>query len=253
VARGKFRRRTHFAYSTNSGHLASYLRGLVTLVEVFDALQNTSDADDVLIAKTSYVYDNYASMGGIEDYGGAIPPGYFSNLLIGNVTGTTQWVDIAAGTVIQHLAKYDKFGNVVKAQLSCCQEKDLTTTEDTLWSQPESEMSGDPNGVHQTTSTDYDFNTSLPTSQTDPAGLETNIGYNAALQPSSFTLPTGATSQRNVDYASLSSTSTQTYDDGGVSKTITNTAQYDGWGRVIQTIAPNNAQVNTAYDNMGRG
>jgi hypothetical protein len=54
------RRRTHLTYSTDAGYLANYLRGLVTLVEVFDALQNT-------IAKTSYVYDNYASMGGIEN------------------------------------------------------------------------------------------------------------------------------------------------------------------------------------------
>ena len=34
----------------------------------------------------------------------------------------------------------------MKAQVACCQEKDLTNTEATNWSQPEEEMSGDPNG-----------------------------------------------------------------------------------------------------------
>jgi hypothetical protein len=42
--------------------------------------------------------------------------------------------------------------------------------------------------------------TPLTTSQTDPAGLVTKIGYNAVLQPSSFALPTGATSQTIVDF-----------------------------------------------------
>ncbi|MEK6302452.1 MAG: RHS repeat-associated core domain-containing protein [Acidobacteriota bacterium] len=242
------RRRTHFTY---------FMSTLRSLVEVYDALLNTTDGDDVLIAKSSYAYDNYISMGGIETYGGANPPGHLSwydatFTTRGNVTGVTQWTDIAGGTVIQRLAKYDVFGNVVKAQLSCCQERDLTNTLDTFWSQPETEISGDPNGVHQTTSTDYDFNTSLPTSGIDPAGLVANIGYNGALQVSSVTSPTGASAQRNMNYASLTSTSTQTYEDGVVTKTITSTTQYDGWGRVIQAIAPNNGQVNIAYDAMGR-
>jgi hypothetical protein len=205
------RRRTHTTYTTIGTAV-----NLATEVDVYDTLLNTSDADDVMIAKATYAYDNYVSMGGMEDYGGsANPPAHLSwynasYTARGNVTGVTQWSDISGGATIQHLAKFDIFGNVVKAQLSCCQERDLTNTDATYWSQPESEMSGDPNGVHLTTSTDYDFNTSLPTSATDAAGLITNIGYNATLQVSSVTLPTGATAQKNVDYASLTSTSTQT-------------------------------------------
>ncbi|MEK6300191.1 MAG: RHS repeat-associated core domain-containing protein [Acidobacteriota bacterium] len=252
------RRRTHFTYSTGSSYLSAYLRGLVTLVEIFDALQNTSDADDVLIAKSSYALDNYVSMGGMEDYGGtANPMGHLSwydaNFATrGNVTGTTEWSDVQAGTTIQHLAKYDIFGNVVKAQVSCCQEKDLTNTDATYWSQPDSVTSGDPSGAHTTTSTDYDFNTSLPISGTNAAGLTTTIGYNAALQASSVTLPTGANANANFNYATLSLTSQQTYDDLGTQKTLTSTTQYDGWGRVIYVVAPTGAQVNTSYDAMGR-
>ena len=255
------RRRTRTTYTTIAAAV-----NLATEVDVYDALLNTNDADDVMIAKATYAYDNYVSMGGMENYGGtANPPGHLSwfdssNTARGNVTGVTQWTDLTAGTTIQHLAKYDIFGNVVKAQVSCCLEKDLTNTQDTYWSQTDTETSGDPNGVHQTTSTDYDFNTSLPVSATDAGGLVTNISYNAALNPSSVTLPTGAIASAGYNYANLSSTKTVTFSDmgmnggtyGPVTRTLTTTTNYDGWGRVIQTVDPNNAQVNTSYDVMGR-
>jgi RHS repeat-associated protein len=258
IGNWQVRRRAHFTYETGSAYVSIGLRGLVTLVETFDALQNTNDADDVVIAKTSYAYDNYMAMGGMEDYGGdANPPGHpvaysTSYTTRGNVTGVTEWTDLQAGTTIQHLAKIDIFGNVVKAQISCCQEKDLTNSDATFWSQPDSEMSGDPNGDHTTTSTDYDFNTSLAKSQINEAGLETSFGYDAALSPTSINLPTGASANSDYNYDNLSSTSTVTYDDLGTSRTITSTTHYDGWGRVIDTVAPNNAQVNTSYDAMGR-
>ena len=240
---------------------------LPTEVDVYDGLGNTSDTDDMMIAKSTYVYDNYASMGGMEDYGGtAIPPGhnvnfYANHTTRGNVTGVTQWTDLAAGTTIQHLAKYDIFGNVVKAQVSCCQEKDLTNGDANYWGVFDVVTSGDPSGVHQTTSTDYDFNTSLPWSATDAGGLTTTIGYDAALNPSSVTLPTGATASAGFDYGNLSSTKTVTYSDTGiggggvfgpVTRTLTTTTNYDGWGRAIQAVNPINSQVNTSYDAMGR-
>jgi RHS repeat-associated protein len=246
------RRRTHYTYKTDSGYIAIYLRSLVTLVEIFDSI----NSEVVPIAKTSYAYDNFVAMGGLENYGGPVqpPPGHINYGPSGKVTGVTEWVDFASPTsaVIQHLAKIDIFGNVVKAQVSCCQEKDLTITDETYWSQPQEEMSGDPNGVHHTTSADYDFNTSLAKSRTNAAGLITYFGYNGMLQPSSVVLATGASSQTGMNYGSLSSSSTVTYDDGGVTKTVTSTSQYDGWGRVIQAVESNNAQTNTTYDVMGR-
>jgi hypothetical protein len=121
------RRRTRTTYASIAAAV-----NLPTEVDLYDALLNSNDADDVMIAKATYAYDNYVSMGGIEDYGGtASPPGHLSwfgasYTTRGNVTGVTQWTDLASGATIQHLAKYDIFGNAVKAQVSCCQEKDLT-------------------------------------------------------------------------------------------------------------------------------
>jgi hypothetical protein len=47
---------------------------LVTEANVYDALLNTNDADDLMLAKTTYTYDNYLAMQGMEDYGGAANP-----------------------------------------------------------------------------------------------------------------------------------------------------------------------------------
>ena len=66
------RRRTRWVYTT----IGSNIVNRVTEVNLYDAQQNTNDADDVMIAKTTYAYDNYAAMGGMEDYGGALPPGH---------------------------------------------------------------------------------------------------------------------------------------------------------------------------------
>src|SRR5882724_2368685 len=68
------RRRTNFAYSTDSNYTSRYLRSLVTETKVYDALQNTNDADDVLIAKTAFTLDDYGATGGMEGYGLLKPP-----------------------------------------------------------------------------------------------------------------------------------------------------------------------------------
>ncbi len=86
----------------------------------------------------------------------------------------------------------------------------------------------------------------------------TTFGYDAALNPSSVLLPTGATASAGYNYGNLSSSSSVSYTDGTdqwgepINRTLTTSQTYDGWGRVITSVDRNNAQVNTAYDNMGR-
>jgi hypothetical protein len=57
------RRRTHYNYLNWDPYLSAYMRNRVTEVDVYDALQNTNDSDDVLIGKNLYAYDNYSGMG----------------------------------------------------------------------------------------------------------------------------------------------------------------------------------------------
>jgi hypothetical protein len=61
------RRRTSYVYAADTNYTSRYLRNLVTEVKVYDALQNTNDADDVLIAKATNTFDDYGSTGGMEE------------------------------------------------------------------------------------------------------------------------------------------------------------------------------------------
>jgi hypothetical protein len=116
-------------------YINAYLRSLPVLVETFDALQDTNDADDVLITKSALTFDDYNAMGGMEVYvGQPAPPNHDSSYdatktVRGNVTGTTQWIDLATNNSITRLRKLDKFGNTVKEQVSCCNERSYTCDE----------------------------------------------------------------------------------------------------------------------------
>ncbi|HXG66461.1 MAG TPA: hypothetical protein VNO70_15285, partial [Blastocatellia bacterium] len=245
------RRRTRTVYTAIGGAV-----DLVTEVNVYDALLNTSDGDDVMIAKTTYTYDNYAAMGGMENYGGtASPPGHLASYNAsyttrGNVTGVTRWYDLANNLSITRLNKYDIFGNVVKEQLSCCNEKIYTCAEATCWAQPEQITTGSGTGS-LTTTMEYDFNTGAVKTQTDPNSLQTTYGYDAALRPNSTTLPTTASQTMTYNDGQMQVSRTVNYTEGGSPRAVTSTETLNGWGQQTQMVA-GGGQVNTSYDNMGR-
>lgn len=70
----KVRRRTHYTYVNWEPYLSQYIRNRVSESDVYDALQNTNDADDVPVGKTVAGYDSYSAMGGMENYGGSNGP-----------------------------------------------------------------------------------------------------------------------------------------------------------------------------------
>jgi RHS repeat-associated protein len=244
------RRRTRLVYKTDTAYVNAYLRSFVIEANVYDAQLNTSDADDVMIAKATNTLDDYAAYSGMEDYGGtANPPGHdttynTSKTVRGNVTGVTQWTDIGAGTSITHLMKLDIFGNVVKAEVSCCDEKSFACTEATLWAQPSQVTNGSGAGA-LTSAVNRDFNTSVPNTVSDPNSLSGSYTYDPALRITAAALPAGGSSTASYNDATL--TATMTRAGGG-----TSTEKFDGWGRLIQTINVHNGQVNYNYDAMGR-
>ena len=190
------RRRTHYSYVTWEPYISSYVRNRLASVEVYDALGNTNDADDVLVGKTVYSYDN--SMGGVESYGGAAnPPGHLSSYdankpARGNVTGITNYSDVIAGISVTRGSKVDIFGNSTREQVDCCNEKSFIMTEATYWSRPSQTITGTTSGIYLTSSTVYDFSTLAAISKTDPNNQTTTYSYDVYLNPTGFTSPTGA-------------------------------------------------------------
>lgn len=252
----KVRRRTHNTYIAWEPYISAFMRNRVVMVEVFDALQNNSDADDVLIGKTEFGYDN--PMGGLETYGGAAnPPGHLASYNgsgppRGTLTDVTSYSDVAAGTSVTHSSKTDIFGNTTKAQVSCCDEKSFTMTEGTYWSRPSQTTSGNTSGIYLTTSAGYDFNTLVATSETDPNNQTTTYSYDSEQRPTGFSSPTGANGSTAYNAWGESTSSSVNYTEGGVNKTITSSAVYDAWGQMTQSIDANGAQTNYTYNNMGR-
>jgi RHS repeat-associated protein len=257
------RRRTRNVYKTDTSYVNAYLRSLIVENDVYDAQLDTNDGNDVLVAETTYTYDNYSAMGGMEDYSGTTynvgrASGYgTSNTLRGNVTGVTQYTDVSAPTSITHLRKIDIFGNVVKEELSCCNQQATVTNDTNGFAMPTSVVKGDPLGTTLTTQYDSDFNTSLKKHTIDPNSLQTTVSSrDSALRPTQVDLPIGSSPLPNVtatyNDSTMSVSNSKVYDDGGTTKTITETTEYDGWGRVIHEKNIHGGEVDTRYDNMGR-
>jgi RHS repeat-associated protein len=251
----KVRRRTHYSYlhDLNPAYASSYIRDRVYLTEVFDAKENTSDADDALIAKSQVSYDG----GTLEMYGGAaLPPGhlpsYDSVTLRGNATGATTWKDIITNTTLSYTFNRDKFGNMVKAQTSCCDEKRYIHTGNTYWSKAEQITKVDPQGTNLTTTAVYNFNTGYMESETDPNSETSQYSYDSAGNQTGYTLSTGATGATSYNLWSKPTGSSFTYSEGGGNKTITTSNTYDAWGQMTSSVDANGAQTNYSYNNMGR-
>jgi hypothetical protein len=171
------KRRTLYQYSDDAGEIGVNLLRLLTEVDVYDALADNDNTNDVLKAKTVYSYDNYAVEGGMEYYGlnsSNYPPNHDStfdqnNTTRGNVTGVQTFSSISPSVSTTRHTKWDIFGNIVQADVSCCQVKNVSFSSTNYYSQPMSETSGTPNvAPYLTTSYQYDFSTGLINSATDP-------------------------------------------------------------------------------------
>ena len=117
------RQRSRTVYKTDTSYVNAYLRSLAIESDVYDAQLDTNDANDVLMAKSTFTYDDYAAMGGMENYGGTTySVGHLSNYdttntLRGNATGVTRYTDVTAPTSITHLRKLDIFGRLRRERL----------------------------------------------------------------------------------------------------------------------------------------
>jgi RHS repeat-associated protein len=257
------RRRTHYTYVTDSNYINKYMRGLVTEKDTYDAQLDNNDANDVLIAKSTYQYDNYAVMGNMENYGGnysggSAPPSYNTvyndqTLTVrGNLTGSSDYTDMVNQVSETYNNKIDIFGNVVQQQVPCCKLNTYVFTVDTYWSSPDQTIDGDPNGVHLTNLLTHDFNTSLTTQDTDPNNLSTSFSYDNSGRRTQTTLPTSATMNTTYNDGTMSPSSSTTYTSSGSQIAVTTSYTYDGWGRTTQSINRSNGQINATYDVLGR-
>jgi RHS repeat-associated protein len=175
----------------------------------------------------------------------------------GNPTAVTTY--LAPGTPTNGIAKnftYDWFGNLLTAQLNCCEQKTWTYSSATKYSQPDSVTSGSS----QTLTTNYTYTPYLGLVATakDQNGLETDYTYDYLRRPTKVAQKNGSTTGETINYG---------YDDVNFKTTVSTTldstnsvqqiAAADKFGHTSTTTledASNNVKsiVQTLYDLAGR-
>jgi RHS repeat-associated protein len=265
------RRRTHYDYIDDQSYLAAGFLGLVSRVSLYDAKNNNDDADDELKVKTETTYDDYAAMGGMQSYGlnpSLYPPNHDAaydqnKVMRGNATAVKTFSRFNPEEATTRRVRFDIFGNVVDAELSCCVVKSFNFSSATAYSQPDSIRSGGATGLNLETTYQYNYFTGLVDNETNPDGQRTDYEYDRALRLKQVTLPTNAVAMTQFEQDGagndlLAYISQTIYDDQGTTKVITGKQWFDGSGRVIRAgtgtgDAPNSYDMTaTVYDGWGR-
>ncbi|HEY6803269.1 MAG TPA: DUF4214 domain-containing protein, partial [Pyrinomonadaceae bacterium] len=183
----------------------------------------------------------------------------------GNVTAVTTYTDApGASGSITHASTYDIAGNETSAQVDCCHLKTFTYTNTYNYAYPESVVSGDPGGLHLTTSHTYDLNTGLLDVATDENGQSVEFSYNAdTLRTSQAEFPDGGITTYDYSDALAADSSGKLHSLVTVSTKLDSSrymdskSYLDGRGAVAATFDSHTSGDgwvirNIEYDNMER-
>jgi RHS repeat-associated protein len=245
-------RTTTYSYQTSTNYTIRNIINLVTSKIIKDGTGATQYRQDI-------TYDGVALS--------SCPPGqpqhddtnYSCTMNYrGNPTAVTTYLTPA--TPANGIAKnftYDFFGNLLTAQLNCCEQKTWTYSSGTKYAQPDSVTSGSS----QTLTTNYTYTPYLGLVATakDQNGLETDYTYDYLRRPTKVAQKNGSTTGETINYG---------YDDVNFKTTVTTTldstnsvqqiAASDKFGHTSTTTledANNSVKsiVQTLYDLAGRG
>jgi YD repeat-containing protein len=245
-------RRTETTYVTDSAFTNRGLISVPSIVKVF-AGGSTNP-----IARTDYSYDEFslAAAPGIIMYA---DPG---TTVRGNLTRTRSYPDITnLANTIDHTATYDIAGNLITAQLDCCQQKSFVYSSNYFHAYVTSVTSG--SGPTLTTSASYDLNTGLTGVVTDKNSQQTSFFYNVdSLRPEHVDYADGGRVTYNYNDALSSNASGGHYYSFittrlDATRSVQSYYFYDGRGAVTQTFdnwtSTNNwSTQDIEYDVMGR-
>jgi RHS repeat-associated protein len=174
----------------------------------------------------------------------------------GNLTGTTRYTNAAAGTgPIPRSFTYDSLGNLLTAQVDCCQSKQWNFSSSTNFAYPDSLTRG--TGTTQlTTSATYDLGTGLVLTQTDENNQVLHYLYDALKRSTSVTGPLSLSATYSYDDNAAQPARTQTtaVDTG---KNVIQIVTTDGLGRLVKQQTQDGAGANasvleTQYNSSGR-
>ncbi len=172
----------------------------------------------------------------------------------GNPTTVTTYANAAAqtGAVTRH-SYYDFFGNVRRADVSCCQQKQSSYSAATNFAYPDSVVSGPPTGQQLTTSATYNPYTGLVMSTTDENNKVTSFSYDTLKRLIDIQRPDNAHITYNYDDAARKIAVNTPIQGTDV---LTQTTEHDGLARAVKrTVSGGLATysvVETQYDVLGQ-
>ncbi len=211
----KLKTQTDYLHDTNSSYTNAHILDRPKEVRV-------RDGSDALKVKTVLLYDTTTLSPSISPVQWANP-----GSTRGNVTSITRYENAAAGSgPVTRTLTYDTAGNLTKADLDCCQQRQWFFTSTTQYAYPETITTGPAGGPQLTVSRSYDIVTGLVLAATDANGKTTTFTYNdpidrltAVTRPAPFTTPI-----------------TTSYDDVSAEPKVTSTTPIDATNNLVQVI-----------------
>ena len=243
---------TNFSYNTSSNYTNRNILDLVTSKSMFGATGPISYRQDI-------TYDGVAPTNcptGQPQHDDANYPCTFNYR--GNPTQVTTYLSpsVPSGGITKNFT-YDFFGNLLTAQLNCCQTKTWTYSATTAYSEPDSVTSG--TSPQLTTSATYYTPTGQIKTFTDENNLVTNFSYDTLRRPTQISQSIGGTNvggtiSYSYNDSAFTATTTTQIDS---TKSVKQITSVDTLGRPSKSTiedASNNvySEVSTNYDLAGR-
>jgi RHS repeat-associated protein len=274
-AKGSKVRTTTLTYLGGTAYTQKNIVNRVTSIKVQDGSGAYKFRQDVAYDESGYINTSCPTGAAQHDDSGH----GCSFTTRGNPTTVTTYKDptTPANGVAKH-SYYDWFGNLVKADLNCCQQKTWNYSSATQFAYPDSIVSGS-NSPQLTQSFTYNAYTGQVASATDENNQVTHFTYDSMKRPTTVTRPdnaqitnsyddtartittatpiTASSSVRKIVYADGLERGIKTVDadSTGTSYSITET-QYDPVGRAYKTSNPHNSTAQywteTDFDAVGR-
>jgi RHS repeat-associated protein len=253
-SRGSLFRTTTFTYQTSTNYTSRNIFNLVISKTIQDGGGAVQYRQDTTYDATSG--DNQNCPTGVPQH---VDNGYGCSFYYrGNPTSVTTYLaPVTLGNPITKNFTYDVFGNLLSAQLNCCQNKTWSFSSATQYSQPDSVTSGTSPTQLQTLAT-YNAYTGQMVTFTDENNQITTTNYDVYRRPTSVSQTIGSTNGESITFAyddvHFSSTMTTSIDS---SKSVKQLTFLDGLGRVNLSKtedAGNNlySKVSGQYDLVGR-
>src|SRR5579883_1370292 len=277
-APGPVLRSTNITYLNSAPYVAANILNRPTSITVADGSGTIHSRTAIAYDESGYI--NAVCHTGVPQHSDTFGCGF---TVRGNPTTITTYTNASAPSgAITHHSYYDNLGNLVQADLDCCQSKTWSYSVATNYSFPDSATRGSAPGTQLTTSATYNPYTGLPATSVDengqvtrytfdnlkrltnlqrPDGVTLTWSYNDAMPPaqSSVTasVPVQGTSTQQTVTAldGLGRVVSQQVTDGTTTYSVVAT-QYDPAGRIYKTSNPYNSTAQywttTHFDALGR-